>query len=363
MLTSKFIIVADPLLNEYGSCRPPILISKELVVEGYEVEVLTLSVDASIRKRLESHGITVHTLRNTIPSAPYSLFWFKSWLTESFIPLNSKRFQNTDGIVVNFSNIINISSDFWYAQGPPTLTLDNIKSCLRWYYKFAYCIGRPFLKIIDKMNTRMFFMKTKKVVCNSGYLQKIYGQLGVKVDSVIYPPLDCDLFKPQTSNPAADYVVTYYGKETNLHVLKRLADAGIKIKIFGSKMNPSRVLKKHPNIEVLGAVSDSELIKLYSNALLTVYPFLDEPFGYVPVESMACGTPVLTFNRQGPGETVINGITGWLVDKDEDFIKLAVKIWKHGYSSSMRKTCRKRALFFDRREIVKKWMELMKNSE
>jgi len=43
-----------------------------------------------------------------------------------------------------------------------------------------------------------------------------------------------------------------------------------------------------------------ELIDLYSNALFTLFTFTHELFGYVLVESMACGTSVLTYNRQGP---------------------------------------------------------------
>ncbi len=49
-----------------------------------------------------------------------------------------------------------------------------------------------------------------------------------------------------------------------------------------------------------GRVSDDELARLYANAKFTVFPFIHEPFGYVPVESMACGTPpVLTYDKQG----------------------------------------------------------------
>jgi glycosyltransferase involved in cell wall biosynthesis len=42
-----------------------------------------------------------------------------------------------------------------------------------------------------------------------------------------------------------------------------------------------------------------------------------EQFGLVLVEAMACETPVIAVNRFGPGEIVIDGETGWLVEPDD----------------------------------------------
>lgn len=51
------------------------------------------------------------------------------------------------------------------------------------------------------------------------------------------------------------------------------------------------------NIIVLGRVSDPMLDTLYKNALLVVYPSLDEGFGFPILEAMARGIPVLASNR------------------------------------------------------------------
>ena len=91
---------------------------------------------------------------------------------------------------------------------------------------------------------------------------------------------------------------------------------------------------EHPNIEFLGRLSSSELVDAYSNALFTLFPFTHEPFGYVPLESMACGTPALTYNFQGPSEYVIDGYTGWLARSDDELVQKAAELWKKGYPSS-----------------------------
>jgi glycosyltransferase involved in cell wall biosynthesis len=49
----------------------------------------------------------------------------------------------------------------------------------------------------------------------------------------------------------------------------------------------------NPHIKILGRVSDSELIKYYSNAIGFLYPSLYEGFGIPPLEAQFCGCPVL----------------------------------------------------------------------
>lgn len=49
-------------------------------------------------------------------------------------------------------------------------------------------------------------------------------------------------------------------------------------------------------VHLVGFVDDEDIPALYSGAILTAYPSLYEGFGFPIVESMACGTPVLTSN-------------------------------------------------------------------
>jgi glycosyltransferase involved in cell wall biosynthesis len=359
MSKNEIVILSDPLLNTFGSCRPAILIAQEFANKNYDVKIITLNVTRHIQEILENQGITVEAFQSKRSSLPYSLMWFKSWLMEALFSMNSRKVKDAKGLKLNFSNVICVPSDFWYAQGPPSVTLDNIRSSLSLHYRLVYHLGRPFFRFVDVRNTRKFYTLSRKVISNSRYLQEVYEQNGVQVYKVIYPPLDCSKFKPLSSNPVSNYVITYFGKETDLSVIKRLADAGIKIKVFGSKLKIPYIIKRHPNIDSMGVVSEKTLIELYSNALITIYPFLDEPFGYVPIESMACGTPVLTYNRQGPKETVIPGVSGWLTNGEEDFVKSVVKIWREGYPQRMRRECRERAMLFDKKTIAEQWAKII----
>ena len=118
------------------------------------------------------------------------------------------------------------------------------------------------------------------------------------------------------------------GKETDVEALVSMAKLGINVVGFGSKIPPGTGLQKiKKHIKFMGQVSNEELIKLYSSAKFFAFPFTNEPFGVTPIESMLCGIPVLTYNKEGPSETVINGETGWLVNTKEEFVQKAYQLW------------------------------------
>jgi len=62
----------------------------------------------------------------------------------------------------------------------------------------------------------------------------------------------------------------------------------------------------------------------------------EEPFGLVMIEAMACGTPVIAFDRGSVREVVKDGVTGFIV-KDEDEMKEAIR----KIDSISREACRK----------------------
>lgn len=63
----------------------------------------------------------------------------------------------------------------------------------------------------------------------------------------------------------------------------------------------------------IGEVGHEEKVKLLRNAKALLSPIQwDEPFGIVNIESMACGTPVITFRRGSMPEIIEDGKTGFL---------------------------------------------------
>ncbi len=83
------------------------------------------------------------------------------------------------------------------------------------------------------------------------------------------------------------------------------------------------------NLKVIyaGSVGPAERRQLLGNAWALLHPIqFDEPFGLSVVESMACGTPVIAFNRGSMPELVENGKTGFLVRAVDEAIERVAHI-------------------------------------
>jgi glycosyltransferase involved in cell wall biosynthesis len=63
----------------------------------------------------------------------------------------------------------------------------------------------------------------------------------------------------------------------------------------------------------------------HAAALLHLIGF-DEPFGLSVVEAMACGTPVIAFNRGSMPELIVDGVTGFLVDTVEQAVAAVARL-------------------------------------
>ena len=65
-----------------------------------------------------------------------------------------------------------------------------------------------------------------------------------------------------------------------------------------------------------GLHDDASLAALYSLADVTIVPSLQEAFGQVAIESMACGTPAIGFSETGLEDIISHKIDGYLVNRD-----------------------------------------------
>jgi glycosyltransferase involved in cell wall biosynthesis len=141
-------------------------------------------------------------------------------------------------------------------------------------------------------------------------IQRAYG----RDSGVIYPPVDCDLFRPGSAQGHDDYYL-FAGR-----LIEPYKRPGIVIEAFRSFGKPLIVagdgpayseLKRAapPNVDFVGHVDDDQLVPLMQRCAATIFPSIDD-FGLIPVEVMACGRPVLAYAGGGALETVVPGWTG-----------------------------------------------------
>ena len=66
-------------------------------------------------------------------------------------------------------------------------------------------------------------------------------------------------------------------------------------------------------VQFLGRVTEQEKLRLYARSLAVIYPPFDEDYGYVTLEAMLSGKPVVTCTDSGgPLEFVLDGTTGYV---------------------------------------------------
>ena len=78
-----------------------------------------------------------------------------------------------------------------------------------------------------------------------------------------------------------------------------------------------RPLMDHPLVEFIGEIGDHEKSDFLSGALGLLLPIdWPEPFGLVMIEAMACGTPVIAYNRGSVPEIIDETVTGFIVEDE-----------------------------------------------
>jgi glycosyltransferase involved in cell wall biosynthesis len=138
-------------------------------------------------------------------------------------------------------------------------------------------------------------------------IQRIYGRDA----RVVYPPVDTDFFTP--GGPPQDYYLVVSSLEPYKRIdlaVEAFSGGGRRLLIAG-KGTLSRDLRSRarPPVEFLGEVSDENLRDLYRGARALVFPGRED-FGIAPVESQACGRPVICYGAGGALESVLDGVTG-----------------------------------------------------
>jgi len=80
-------------------------------------------------------------------------------------------------------------------------------------------------------------------------------------------------------------------------------------------------------IEYVGELTDDGKNTFLGDAVALVCPFRPESFGLVLIESLACGTPVLTYDHGSFPEIIEDGVTGFLCKHIDDMVKAIERLW------------------------------------
>jgi glycosyltransferase involved in cell wall biosynthesis len=80
-------------------------------------------------------------------------------------------------------------------------------------------------------------------------------------------------------------------------------------------------------IKLVGELNDEAKGDLLRGASALLFPIdWPEPFGLVMIEAMACGTPVIAFRRGSVPEVIDEGVTGFIVENEDEAIAAIKRI-------------------------------------
>ena len=160
---------------------------------------------------------------------------------------------------------------------------------------------------------------------------------GLKYGGVVYNATDTARYRLKEEKK--DYflflgnVYRHKGPHIAIRVAKRL---GTKIYITGKydKGKQEKWFEKYirPQIDgkriiFHGILSFRKKLELYQNAKALLFPIQwEEPFGLVMIEAMACGTPVVAYNRGSVPEIVKHGETGFIANTYDEFLKYSKRV-------------------------------------
>ena len=202
-----------------------------------------------------------------------------------------------------------------------------------------------FMRIWDKSNNK----GVDYFISNSHEVQKRVKNTYNRDSIVINPPVRCNNFG--ISETDGDYyfvisrLVGYKRFDLAIQACKEL---GKKLIIIGDgpeRKKLEELAEGNDNIKFLGRQSDEVVKKYMQECKAFIFPGLED-FGIVPVETMACGRPVIAYGKGGVLDSVVNGKTGVFFE-DQTVESLKNAILKFETMNFDKNEIRKHALKFD----------------
>src|SRR5437763_6410766 len=122
-----------------------------------------------------------------------------------------------------------------------------------------------------------------------------------------------------------------------------------------------RPMLASPNVEYIGEIGDKDKSAFLSGAIALLVPIdWPEPFGLVMIEAMACGTPVIAFNRGSVPEIIDEGVTGFIVEDEAGAIGTVDRlahVWREGVRRGFEERFTARRMALDYLSVYRSLME------
>lgn len=190
----------------------------------------------------------------------------------------------------------------------------------------------PVVTTIHGFSSERILPVYKKYNKNTHYVSISDADRSPELDYIatVYHGIDLNQFT-FNDDPKGDYIL-YFGR---VHHDKGTKEAVEIARKLGMRLIIAGIIQdqayydtyvtpylKDGEVEYVGSVGAEKRDVLLGNAKLLLHPInFSEPFGLSIIEAMACGTPVVAFNKGSMPELINDGVNGFIVDNADEAIE------------------------------------------
>lgn len=202
---------------------------------------------------------------------------------------------------------------------------------------YSCLVDTPVLTTIHGFSSDAILPVYEKYNKNNYYVSISNSDRSDKLDYIatIYHGINLEQFT--FKKEIGDYLIFFgrmhpdKGAKEAIQIAKKFGKKLIMAGIVQDKEYFEKEVKPHfsDDIVYVGSVGPEQRDKLLGGAYALLHPiFFAEPFGLSVVESMACGTPVVAFNKGSMPELIENGKNGFIVNDVEEAVSALGQILK-----------------------------------
>ncbi|MEM3396138.1 MAG: glycosyltransferase [Thermoplasmata archaeon] len=352
----KICILHDFFFSAGGGEKLILTLAKALGADVY-----TTHVERSVLKNLGYEDVSVRSVgqvpTNQFLAAEIATFWYST--------LQLKEKYDAYILSGNWAHCaaLHHHPNIFYCHTPVRYFYDSKERFLKNFSPFVGSILRTAIWVqsrYDKFTVR----HVDKIVANSRNVQqrirKYYGRNSV----IVHPPVDT---KKYGFKSIGDYwlsvnrITPDKRIELQCEIFRKLKNEKLVVvgKIERQAKDYFASLQPPENVRFVGECNEADLIKLYANCRGLITTAIDEDFGMTPLEAMASGKVVLAVNEGGYRETVIDGVTGWLLPPQPDAFARKIQELEEKKLFEMREACITQAKRFDVKVFVEKMKALI----
>jgi glycosyltransferase involved in cell wall biosynthesis len=221
-------------------------------------------------------------------------------------------------LVVSFSHCV--------AKGARPTTGRHVCYCFTpmryaWHMREAYFAGRVRgvkARLVDRLLARLRDWDRRTAgsvdhfIAISETVRRRIRECYDRDSTVIYPPVDTDFYTPAPLPRQGYYlVVSAFAPYKRLDLaIEACGRLGRTLVVIGSGQDEKRLRGlAGPDVHFLGWQPNEVIRDHLRRCRALLFPG-EEDFGIVPVEALACGTPVVALGRGGAAETIVPPGTG-----------------------------------------------------